>query len=89
MTNKEKNNKSVVLKAVNSEDKKVIRRIIVQGGIFENDSLSYTTADFNEAILKEQPMVIKVPKKQVDIIKKNYLDFLENNNKSGQNNEQE
>lgn len=88
MTNKEKNNKSVVLMAVDSEDKKMIRRIIVQGGVLENDSLSsYTTADFNEAVLKEQPMVIKVPKKQVDIIKKNYLDFLESRNKREKDNE--
>ena len=89
MDNKDKNDKSVVLKAVDSEDKKMIRRIIVQGGICEDDSLSYTKADFNKAFLKEQPMVMKVPKKQVDIIKKNYLEFLENNNNQEKDNEQE
>ena len=74
------NNKLIELKSVDIDDKRIIRKIIAKGGITDEDNESYSDFSFNKAVLKEPPMVISVPKKQVDKLKESYLEYLSKKN---------
>ncbi len=80
--NKKTKNKSVILDSVTEEDKTIIRKVIVNGGIPKDCHIHYTAKNFETAKMKGQPMVISVPKKQVEMLKENYIKFLNNEDKN-------